>query len=81
LSYQRCRSTDDLALVVVLGTVARAEELVLGGVPRHDTTKMRADGVDTVGGEGLVGLHDKVGRITLQDTWFQQSDLGKIIIS
>jgi hypothetical protein len=33
---------------------------------------MRADGVDTVGGEGLVGLDDKVGRITLQDT----HDLG-----
>ena len=68
ISYQRCRPTDNLALVVVLGSVARAEELVLGGVPRHDTTKMRADGVDPVGGEGLVGLHDKVGRITLQRT-------------
>lgn len=46
--------------------MARAEELVLGGVPRHDAAKMRADGVDPVGGEGLVGLHHKVGRITLQ---------------
>jgi hypothetical protein len=54
---------DNLALVA-LGSVARAEELVLGGVPRHGTTKMRADGIDPVCSEGLVGLHDKVGRIT-----------------
>jgi hypothetical protein len=49
-SYQRSWSTDDLALVVVLGSVAGAEELVLGGVPRHDASQVGADGVDTVGG-------------------------------
>jgi hypothetical protein len=49
-SYQRSRPTDDLALVVVLGSVAGAEELVLGGVPRHDASQVGADGVDTVGG-------------------------------
>jgi hypothetical protein len=48
--------------------VARVEELVLGSVPRYGTTKMHADSVDPLGGEGLAGLHDKVGRITMEDT-------------
>lgn len=68
ISYQGSRSTDNLALVVVLGSMARAKELVLGGVKRHDAAKVGADRVDPVGGEGLVGLHDEVRRITLQAT-------------
>lgn len=63
---QGSRSTDNLALVVVLGSMARAKELVLGGVKRHDAAKVGADRVDPVGGEGLVGLHDEVRRITLE---------------
>ena len=59
--------------------MARAEELVLGGVPRHDTTQMRADGVDTVGGEGLVGLHHKVGRVTLQQDMISATSFRMII--
>lgn len=71
-SYQRRRSTDNLALVIVLGSMARADELVLGAVPRHDAAKVRADGVDPVGREGLVGLHDEVGRITLHIRGFSK---------
>jgi hypothetical protein len=64
-SYQRSWSTDDLALVVVLGTVAGAEELVLGGVPRHHASQVGADGVDPVGGQRLVLLHHQVRGVTL----------------
>lgn len=65
LCYQRRRSTDHLALVVVLGSVAGADELVLGAVPRHDAAEVSAHGVDPVGGQRLVLLHHQVRRVTL----------------
>ena len=63
--YQRRRSTDHLALVVVLGSVAGADELVLGAVPRHDAAEVSAHGVDPVGGQRLVLLHHQVRGVTL----------------
>jgi len=59
--------TTDLKTVgVVLGTVARALELVLRGYPRHDATKMGADGVEAELLDGVVGLDDEVRRVTLE---------------
>merc|ERR1712048_103928 len=43
---QRGGPADLHAREVVLGTVARALELVLRGVPRHDAAQVRADRVD-----------------------------------
>ena len=63
--YQRRRSTDHLALVVVLGSVAGADELVLGAIPRHDAAEVSAHGVDPVGGQRLVLLHHQVRGVTL----------------
>ena len=59
------RATHNLALVVVLGTVAWAHELVLSRVPGHDAAKMGADSVHTIVGEGAVVLNNEVGGITL----------------
>lgn len=36
-AYQRSRTADNAALVIVLGAMAWAEELVLGSIPRHNT--------------------------------------------
>ena len=44
----------------VLGSVAGAHELVVGGGPRDDAAKVGADGVEAVGLKGLVILDDKV---------------------
>lgn len=64
-TYQRSRSSNNFALVVVLRSVARAHELVLGLVPWHDTTKVGAHGVDAICGQCSVVLHNKVGRVAL----------------
>ena len=62
---ERGRAAHDLALVVVLRAVARAHELVLGLVPRHDAAKVGAHSVEAVGLNRLVLLHDQVGGIAL----------------
>ena len=40
---KRRRSTDDMSIGGVLGTVARAHELVVGGRPWDDATQVSAD--------------------------------------
>lgn len=63
---ERRRAANHLALRVVLGTVARALELVFSLVPRHDATEVRAHGVQAEVGQGAIRLDDEVRRITLQ---------------
>jgi hypothetical protein len=57
---QRSRSTDDGAIGSVLGSVARAHELVGGSGPRNDTTQMSAHGVQTVIFKRFVLLNNQV---------------------
>merc|ERR1711966_257432 len=56
----------DLAVLVVLGTVARAAELVSGLVPGHHAAKVSAHSVDAEILQGVVLLGDEVGGITLE---------------
>lgn len=65
-TYQRCWSSNNLPLVVVLRSVARAHELVLSLIPRNNTTKVGAHGVDAIRGQRSVILHNKVGRVALK---------------
>lgn len=58
-------AADHLTLVVVLGAVARALELVLGFVPGHDAAEVGAHGVEAVVLDGAVILDDDVGGVTL----------------
>jgi hypothetical protein len=57
---KRGGSTHDGTGRSVLGSVARALELVGGSGPRDDATKMGAHGVQTVALNGLVILDDNV---------------------
>ena len=59
-------AADHLTLVVVLGAVARALELVLSLVPGHDAAKVGAHGVEAVVLDGAVILNDDVGGVTLR---------------
>ena len=59
-------AADHLTLVVVLGAVARALELVLSLVPGHDAAKVGAHGVEAVVLDGAVILDDDVGGVTLR---------------
>merc|ERR1712100_529986 len=61
-------AADHLTLVVVLGAVARALELVLSLVPGHDAAKALGEGAVAreVGLEPLLGLDDDVGGVTLE---------------
>ena len=45
-----------------------ADELVLRCVPRHDATKVRADGVDAVILNFIVARYRQVGSVALEDT-------------
>jgi len=63
---KRSRSTNDVSIGGVLGTVARAHELVVGGGPWDDATQVGADGIETVALERLVILDNKVCGISLQ---------------
>lgn len=63
---QRRRAAHLLARRVVLGAVARAHELVLGLVPRHDAAQVRADGVEAVLLDLAALGHDQVGRVALE---------------
>ena len=62
---QRGGTADDLALVVVLGAVARALELVLSLVPGDNAAKVGAHSVEAEIGNGAVGLDDDVSGVTL----------------
>ena len=57
---KRGRSTNNVTIGSVLGSVARAHELVLGGRPRDNATQVRADSVQTILLESLVFLDNKV---------------------
>lgn len=59
-------AADHLTLVVVLGAVARALELVLSLVPGHDASEVGAHGVEAVVLDGAVILDDDVGGVTLR---------------
>lgn len=65
-------------MVVVLRTMARADELVLGGVPWDDATKVGADTIDPVGCKSSVALHNKIGRISLQGPWSLKANVRYI---
>ena len=64
-THQRSRSSDNTTLAVVLGAVARADELVLRLVPRHDAPEVSAHRVDPVRRKCVVVLHNQVRRISL----------------
>lgn len=53
---------------VVLGAVARADELVFRLVPRHDASQVSAHSHDTVVLDGLVLLHHQVRCVTLTNS-------------
>mmetsp|Transcript_89274 Transcript_89274/g.277603 ORF Transcript_89274/g.277603 Transcript_89274/m.277603 type:complete len:263 (+) Transcript_89274:164-952(+) len=57
---QRRGAADNLAVLVVLGAVARADELVRGPDPRHDAAQVRAHGVDAKVLDAVLG-GDEVG--------------------
>ena len=56
-AHQRGWTPDDTALVVVLGAMAGADELVLCSVPWDNTSKMSAHSIYSVSGKRPVGLH------------------------
>merc|ERR1719183_2175360 len=67
----------------VLGSVAGAHELVVGGGPRDDTAKVGADGVEAVGLKGFVILDDKVSGISLEalgEGAVTDGLLGKVVL-
>jgi hypothetical protein len=53
-------------LRVVLASVARTHELVLGLVPRNDATQVSADGIQTIVLQLVLIIDDQIGSITLQ---------------
>mmetsp|Transcript_2988 Transcript_2988/g.8669 ORF Transcript_2988/g.8669 Transcript_2988/m.8669 type:complete len:226 (+) Transcript_2988:172-849(+) len=67
----------------VLGSMAGAHELVVGGGPRDDAAKVGADGVEAVGLKGLVVLDDKVSGISLEalgEGAVTDGLLGKVVL-
>ena len=76
LTYQRSRSSDNSSLVIVLWSMAGADELLLSLIPRHDTPKVCADCINPISCKNSIFLHNKVGWISLkpiktkQSTWF-----------
>lgn len=64
---QGCRAARDGAVRGILGAVARALELVLSLVPRHDTSQMGAHGVECKVLEiGAVVVDNEVGGVALE---------------
>jgi len=57
---KRGRSTDNGTGGGVLGSVAWAHELVVGGGPWDNASQVGAHGVEAVALKGLVLLHDEV---------------------
>lgn len=66
VTYQRSRSPNNHALVVVLGTMARADEFFFSSIPWNHTTQMCADCINAIGCQSPVILHNKVGWVSLQ---------------
>lgn len=64
--YQRCRSSDHPALIVVLGSMARADEFVLSCIPWHDASKVSANCIDSICRKRFILLDYKVGRVSLK---------------
>lgn len=77
-THQRCGATNDTALVVVLGSVARAHELVLSSVEWHHTSQMCAHSVDTVSCKLAIALDHKVCWVTLNSGTPTQSPFSFI---
>ena len=65
-TYQRCRSSYNSPLVIVLGSMTRADELVLSCVKWHNTPKVRAHSINSICCKSSVFLHNKVGGISLK---------------
>ena len=63
-----CGGHDHLSGGVILGAVTMADGLVFRCVPRHDTTKVRADGVDTVVLDFIFTRYREVGSVALEGT-------------
>ena len=63
---ERSRAAHNLAGVVILRTVAGADELVLASVPGHNATQVGANGVEAVVCHTLVIGDDNVGRIAFE---------------
>lgn len=57
---ERGGATDDLSGSIILRTVARADELLLGLVPWYDAPQVCAYGVQGIALDGLVLLDDEV---------------------
>ena len=72
---KRSWASDDLAIGVVLGTVAWAHELVFSFVPWHDASQMGTDGVDakvldsTVSGDEICRVALKALHETVVTSW------------
>jgi len=86
---KRGRSTDNVSIRGVLGSVTRAHELVVGGGPWDNTSQVSADSVKTVVFESLVVLDDEVCGISLKSLGersisgrlFREVSLGKDIVT
>jgi len=66
LTYQRSRSSDNSSLVIVLWSMAGADELLLSLIPGHDTPKVCADCINSISCKNSIFLHNKVGWISLK---------------
>lgn len=66
-AYQGCRASHNLALVVVLRSMARANKLLLSSIPWNNTAKVGAHCIDAVGCQSLVILHHKISWVSLQN--------------
>jgi len=64
-TYQWCRAPDNFSLAIVLGSMTRANKLVLSRVPWHHTTKMCAHSIDSICCKSSVILYNEVCRISL----------------
>lgn len=64
-AYQRCRASNNSALVIVLGSMAWTNEFVLSSIKWHHTSKMCADSIYSKCGKSFVALHNQVCWISL----------------
>lgn len=65
-SYQRSRTPNNSALIVVLRAVAWTNELVLCCIPWHNTSQMCAHSIYTIGSQCSFIFDYQVGRISLR---------------
>lgn len=66
LTYQRRRSSDHSSLIIVLGAMAGANELILSFIKWHHAPKVCAYSIDSICGKSFIVLHNKVGWISLK---------------